>query len=318
MPIANRYYESVRGMSPSVLQNIADSNRLFPVTENVRQVWTSTAAHRRRRLGALHGPHLPEAVLEQDGLRLGADGHLVATFALIPDGTDFHSHNAWNLVASDDEWDRADPGRGRPGRQRLGGRLVQLHRAGTTPLPRGTRRARGGAYETPLRDKTHGRIYRIVAKDGKPSERPKLSKDDPKGLVAALKNDNMFWRLHAQRLLVERGRGQRRDRTGEARRRQVAGRRRPERPGDPCLWTMKRPGGLGPGPRGGPGRAEDGPIAHPSAAVRRNAALSLPTTKAASGVPAIELLDDPDRAGSPGRVPSPSPTPSPPRPTPAC
>src|SRR5262249_39267958 len=63
----------------------------------------------------------------------------------------------------------------------------------------------GAAYETPLRDKARGRIHRIVAKDGRPSDRPKLSMDDPKGLIAALKSDNMFWRLHAQRLLVERG-----------------------------------------------------------------------------------------------------------------
>ena len=73
------------------------------------------------------------------------------------------------------------------------------------PTPAGYRTGKGSAYETPLRDKTHGRIYRIVAKDGKRSEQPKLSKDDPKGLVAALQNDNMFWRLHAQRLLIERG-----------------------------------------------------------------------------------------------------------------
>ena len=73
------------------------------------------------------------------------------------------------------------------------------------PTPEGYKTGKGGAYETPLRDKTHGRIYRIVAKDGKPSAQPKLSMDDPKGLVAALKSDNMFWRLHAQRLLVERG-----------------------------------------------------------------------------------------------------------------
>ena len=32
-----------------------------------------------------------------------------------------------------------------------------------------------------------------------------LSKDDPDGLVDALSSDNMFWRLTAQRLLVERG-----------------------------------------------------------------------------------------------------------------
>ena len=112
-------------------------------------------------------------------------GHLVATFTLIPDGTDFHSHNAWNLVASDDEWTS-------PILAEVGPdgnvwvidwyNFIVQH----NPTPEGYKTGKGAAYETPLRDKTHGRIYRIVAKDGKPRERPKLSKDDPKGLVAAL------------------------------------------------------------------------------------------------------------------------------------
>ena len=58
------------------------------------------------------------------------------------------------------------------------------------PTPQGYKTGKGGAYEIPLRDKTHGRIYRLVAKDGKPSDRPKLSKNNPKGLVAALKRED--------------------------------------------------------------------------------------------------------------------------------
>ena len=72
MPIPNRYYESVRGMAPPVLQNMADSNRFFPITENVRQVdwyggFTAGAG------SALYTAHLPEALLEQDGLHRRAD-----------------------------------------------------------------------------------------------------------------------------------------------------------------------------------------------------------------------------------------------------
>jgi len=42
----------------------------------------------------------------------------------------------------------------------------------------------------------------------KRAEQEKLAKQDatPEKLVATLKNDNLFWRKHAQRLLVERGR----------------------------------------------------------------------------------------------------------------
>src|SRR6185503_9056731 len=83
------------------------------------------------------------------------------------------------------------------------------------PTPRGFRTGKGAAYETPLRDKTHGRIYRIMWTGQSPSapsgERVgvrgqlDLQKATPQQLVAALKNDNLLWRMHAQRLLVARG-----------------------------------------------------------------------------------------------------------------
>ncbi len=40
------------------------------------------------------------------------------------------------------------------------------------PTPGGFKTGKGGAYETDLRDKTHGRIYRIVDKNGTPSKIP--------------------------------------------------------------------------------------------------------------------------------------------------
>jgi hypothetical protein len=69
---------------------------------------------------------------------------------------------------------------------------------------------RGAAYETPNRDRLHGRIYRIAydsarAKAPVPAaRRMRLDNATPAQLVRALTNDNMFWRLTAQRLLVER------------------------------------------------------------------------------------------------------------------
>jgi len=45
------------------------------------------------------------------------------------------------------------------------------------PTPRGFQTGKGAAYETPLRDKTHGRIYRIVygkEVSPKPREPPPL------------------------------------------------------------------------------------------------------------------------------------------------
>src|SRR6185436_11984008 len=67
------------------------------------------------------------------------------------------------------------------------------------------RTGRGAAYETTLRDKEHGRIYRVSYKDARPRQPMRLDNASPQQLVAALKNDNMLWRMHAQRLLVEHG-----------------------------------------------------------------------------------------------------------------
>jgi hypothetical protein len=56
-----------------------------------------------------------------------------------------------------------------------------------------------------LRDFTHGRLYRIGWKNAPKYTPISLSKSRPDELVATLKNSNMLWRRHAQRLLVERG-----------------------------------------------------------------------------------------------------------------
>ncbi len=100
---------------------------------------------------------------------------------------------------------RADHGRSRSRWPGLGNRLVQ-HIVQHNPTPQGFTTGKGNAYESDLRDKTHGRIYRVVY-DEAPAEAtksPKLSKDDPQSLIAGLKHSNRLWRRHAQRLLVER------------------------------------------------------------------------------------------------------------------
>ncbi len=293
MPIANRYYESVRGMTPTVLANMADSNRFFPITENVRQVdwhggFTAGAG------SALYTARTyPKQYWNRTAFVAEPTGHLVATFTLIPDGTDFRSHNAWNLVASDDEW--ASPIVAEVGPD---GNVWMIDWYNFivqhNPTPEGYKTGKGAAYETPLRDKTRGRIYRIEAKAGKPSDRPRLSVDDPKGLVAALKNDNMFWRLHAQRLLVERAK------------KDVAGDLLAAIETDSscdalglapsathALWAASGLGLLG-GDDPAVARARKAAITHASAGVRRNAVLAIPANVAAGLVVEHGLLNDPD------------------------
>jgi putative membrane-bound dehydrogenase-like protein len=208
MPIANRYYEAVRGWSSTVLDGIADSNRFFPITDKVRQVdhhngFTAAAGH------ALYtARNYPREYWNRTAFVTEPTGHLCATFVIRPDGAGFKSKNSWNLVASDDEWTA-------PIQAEVGPdgnvwfldwyNFIVQH----NPTPQGFRTGKGAAYETELRDKKHGRVYRL-AYVGQASRLPEktqpLAGESPTPqLVAALKSDNMFWRSHAQRLLVERG-----------------------------------------------------------------------------------------------------------------
>jgi putative membrane-bound dehydrogenase-like protein len=204
LPIPNRYYDRVRGLSPRVLENIAPNYQFFPITDKVRQVdwfggFTAGAG------SALYTARTyPKPFWNSTAFVAEPTGHLVATYTLQRDGADVRAYYGWNLLASDDEWTAPIAAEvGPDGHVWVSDwyNFIVQH----NPTPEGFKTGKGNAYETPLRDKTHGRIVRVVYDGAKPTEWPKLDPADGAGLVAALKNDNMFWRLHAQRLLVERG-----------------------------------------------------------------------------------------------------------------
>ncbi len=213
MPIPNRYYESVRGWSASALNGIADDNHFEPITEKVRQVdhhggFTSAAGH------ALYtARNYPQEYWNRTAFVCEPTGHLVATFVIRPDGAGFKSKNSWNLFASNDEWTAPIMAEVGPD-----GNVWILdwynYIVQHNPTPAGFKTGRGAAYESELRDKKHGRIYRIVPvgqaadlpkeEEGRAGWKPTpLTNATPEQLVEALKSDNMFWRKHAQRLLVE-------------------------------------------------------------------------------------------------------------------
>ncbi len=295
VPIPYRYYEKVRGMpTPGVLASIADTNRYFPITEKVRQVdyfggFTAAAGHALYTARLLPSPYWNSVAFVTE-----PTGHLVATFALEKNGTDFKSHNEWNLLASDDEWTAPIAAEvGPDGAVWVSdwyNYIVQHN-----PVPKGFENGKGNAYVTPLRDKTHGRIYR-VGPVGMPTAATtiKLDPKDGTGLVAALANDNMTWRLTAQRLLVERAnkdvvpalielvRNARSDAIGLA-------------PGAiHALWTLHGLGALD-GSNPAATQAVFAALGHPSAGVRRNAVQVLPGgPKAAEAIRAAGLLEDGD------------------------
>jgi putative membrane-bound dehydrogenase-like protein len=294
LPIPNRYYEKVRGMSASVLPTIAESNRFYPITDKVRQVdfhggFTAAAGH------ALYTARTyPKEYWNRVAFVAEPTGHLVASFVLNKDGTSFRSKNSWNLLASDDEWSA-------PIMAEVGpdgnvwvidwyNYIVQHN-----PTPPGFKNGKGNAYETPLRDKTHGRIYRLVAKNGKESPKLDLRNAKPERLVAALNSDNLFWRKHAQRLLIERGKPD----VAPALLKLIEDRTVDEiginGGAIHAVWTLRELD-LKVDLRDFQGIGVNDPtlfarraMSHPSEAVRRNAALALPSVKGLP--PPIKAID---------------------------
>ena len=304
MPIPNRYYEAVRGWSSTVLGGIADSNKFEPFDENkVRQVdhhggFTAAAGH------ALYtARNYPKEYWNRAAFVTEATGHLIATFILREDGAGFRSKNSWNLLASNDEWS--------------GPIMAEVGPDGNVwiidwynfiiqhnPTPVGFKTGKGNAYESELRDKKHGRIYRLVytgkgvdaasSADPQPSTlnpQPSddgqmmagksldLSKADSEQLIAALGQGNFLWRRHAQRLIVEKDRFDGVQNLIEIIKDQAMDEIGLNAEITHALWTLHGRGVLD-GENRDALKAVVGALRHPSAGVRRNAVQVLPKTEA--------------------------------------
>jgi putative membrane-bound dehydrogenase-like protein len=295
MPLANRVYERVKGWSATTLRGIAGSPKMALApraaepteTVAIRQVdhhgnFTAAAGHRLYTARAY-----PEAYWNRTAFVCEPTGHIVATFALSPKGAAFTSRMAWDLVASDDEWTAPIQAEVGPDGQVW---VIDWYNfiVQHNPTPAGFETGRRGAYVTPLRDKVHGRIWRVVHGDQAGSASRPLAKATPPALVAMLADPNMFWRERAQRKLVERAAG------------------RPDGGRDVvpallslvqnssvdaiglnpaaihALWTLKQLGALdGDGVDSLAVAAATSALLHPSAGVRMNAIKVLPRDQAA-------------------------------------
>jgi putative membrane-bound dehydrogenase-like protein len=204
LPVPNRYYEQVRGWSVGPLNSIANNHLFQPMTEKVRQVdhhggYTAAAGH------ALYTARTyPREYWNRTAFVCGPTGHLVGTFVLTRDGASVSSRNLFNLLASDDEWSAPIVAEVGPDGNVW---VIDWYNfiVQHNPTPAGYETGKGNAYESNFRDKAHGRVYRIVAREAERSTPVSLQHASGQQLVATLKSDNMFWRRHAQRLLVERG-----------------------------------------------------------------------------------------------------------------
>ncbi len=215
MPIANQYYERVNGWSPEVLASMADSNNFNPVTPNVRQV----DFHGGSTAGCGHALYTarkyPKSWWNRVAFVCEPTGHLVGTFVIDRNGAGYRSTNSFNLAASNDEWSSPTMAEVGPDGNvwvlDFYNFIIQHN-----PTPQGFSTGKGNAYESELRDKKYGRIYRVVYNGSEGMDKAALEAADKtilKGLdpsnesalIAALKHPTMLWRKHAQRLLIEKG-----------------------------------------------------------------------------------------------------------------
>lgn len=220
-------------------------------------------------------------------------GRVLHNAIINPDGSGFKEKNGFNILASSDEW--FSPVHAEVGPD---GALwvadwynfIIQH----NPTPRGFENGAGNAYINPLRDSKHGRIYRIKYKGGEDSETFDLKDADGDELIEALQSDNMFWRLTAQRLIVEK-----QDKSVLADLYKIIADPKMDKvglngPAINALWTLHGLGELT-GENADANAAVEKALSHPSAAVRKNALRVLPKSEASlSAILASGVINDPD------------------------
>jgi uncharacterized protein len=204
MAIPHRYFKGNLGMGRDNGSRSTDTHKdMKTLTPRIRQVdvfggFTAAAGHNFYTARAF-----PKKYWNQVAFVAEPTGHVLHQNHIVKKGTDYEDKEAFNLMAGADEWFS-------PVFSEVGpdgavwvadwySFIIQHN-----PKPENFKMGEGNAYETDLRDYTHGRIYRVSAKNAPAYQPVSLSKDRPDELLANLKNTNLLWRSHAQRLLVER------------------------------------------------------------------------------------------------------------------
>jgi len=204
---ATAYENPGDGMSAKM---IADSRKFHPITPNVRQVdafgaYTAGAGH-----AFATSENFPESWRDRSAFVAGPTGGLLGRFQIEADGSGFISKNQYPVVASADEWFSPVAAEvGPDGNLWIAdwynfiiqhNPVPSVERAGYNGV-----KGEGNAHRNPNRDKQHGRIYRLVRDQAKQTNTASLATADSDQLIASLGDSNLFWRLTAQRLLVEKG-----------------------------------------------------------------------------------------------------------------
>jgi putative membrane-bound dehydrogenase-like protein len=203
MAIPHSYFNSANRIENG--SRSTDTHRdMKPITEKVRQVdafggFTAAAGH-----NFYTARSFPKKYWNSIAFVSEPTGHVLHQNKMVKKGTDFYDQESFNLVAGADEWfSPVFAEVGPDGAVWLAdwySYIIQHN-----PVPTGYENGTGNAYQTDLRDFTHGRIYRVSYNEAPAYTAMNLTSSNTDELVQALKNNNLFWRMHAQRMLVERG-----------------------------------------------------------------------------------------------------------------
>jgi putative membrane-bound dehydrogenase-like protein len=196
------------GMKVMTAKKINVEDKAHAITPNYRQVDVFGGYTAAAGCAFIDSAKLP-ARLQGKAMVCEPTMKLISLMDVKPSGAGYVARDAFNLVASSDEWmSPVFAEVGPDGAVWFADWQNFIIQHNPTPsVARGgfdARTGAGGAHENPLRDHARGRIYRVVwDKAQQPAKLPSLRGASTADLVKALGSDTQYWRLTAQRLLVD-------------------------------------------------------------------------------------------------------------------
>ena len=196
------------GLKAMTAKKINIEDKAHAVTNNYRQVDVFGGYTAAAGSAFIYSAKLP-ARLQGRAMVCEPTMKLISLMDVKPNGAGYVAKDGFNLVASSDEWmSPVFAEVGPDGAVWFADWQNFIIQHNPTPSPeRGGYKAEtgsGGAHMNDLRDHSRGRIYRVVwDKAQQPAKIASLKGASTADLVKALGGDTQYWRLTAQRLLVD-------------------------------------------------------------------------------------------------------------------